>query len=92
MTKISMLVNRINAFVDEYYREERLMNDNDNGGYSELANYHMHKMDRWSEHILGIRDAINLLGYKAKFSDDKFPFAHVSEIVKIDEAGASMSN
>ena len=25
MAKISMLVSRINAFVDEYYREQRLM-------------------------------------------------------------------
>lgn len=87
MAKISMLVTRINAFVDEYYREQRFMEID-----PEFATYHMHKMDRWSEHILGIRDAVNLLGYEAKFSDDMYPFSHVSEIVKIDEANASMSN
>lgn len=92
MSNISMLVSRINAFVDEYYREQRLMNGNDTDGYSSLANYHMHMMDKWSEHILGIRDAINLLGYEAKFSDDMYPFRHVSEIVKIDEADASTSD
>lgn len=85
MTKISMLVTRINAFVDEYYREQRLMNSD-----PELAIYHMYKMDRWGEHILGIKDVVNLLGYEAKFSDDMYPFSHVSEIVKIDEADASM--
>ena len=90
MSKISMLVTRINALVDEYYREERLMNGNGTDGYSSLANYHMHMMDRWSERILGIRDAISLLGYEAKFSDNMYPFSHVSEIVKIDEADASM--
>lgn len=77
MTNIQLLITRINAFVDEYYKEQRLM-DSD----PEFDTYHMHKMDRCSEHILGIRDAVNLLGYEAKFSDDMFPFSHVSEIVK----------
>jgi hypothetical protein len=87
MDKISMLVNRVNAFVDEYYIEQRLM-DSD----QEHASYHMHKMDRWSDHILGIRDAVNLLGYVAKFSDDMYPFSHVSAIVKVEEYDVSESN
>ena len=53
----------------------------------EFASYHMHKMDRWGEHILGIRDAINLLGYEAKFSDDTYPFSHVLDIVKTEQSG-----
>ena len=85
MSNISMLVTRINAFVDEYYKEEGLVSSD-----PELAIYHMHKMYRWGEHIMGIKDAVNLLGYEAKFSDDMYPFSHVSEIVKIDEADASM--
>lgn len=88
MSNISMLVNRINASVDQYYKEQKLM-------YSDSEHsdpYHMRKRDECSMHILGIRDAINLLGYEAKFSDNMYPFSHVSEIVKIDEADASTSN
>lgn len=88
MTKISMLISRINAFVDQYYKEQELT-------YSDSEHsdpYHMRKRDECSMYILGIRDAVNLLGYEAKFSDDMYPFRHVSEIVKIDEADASTSN
>lgn len=80
MGNITVLINKINALVDEYYEEQRRMcNDSE-----QFIAYHMRRKDGCGAHILGIRDAINLLGYEVKFSDDMYPFSHVSDIVKTE--------
>lgn len=46
---------------------------------------HIAKRDNHANYIAGAKSAVAMLGYKALFSDDRFPYAHIKTFAKIED-------
>jgi len=81
MKNLEQLAYVINTHVDGYYKEDELVASSEPG----FMGSHIAKRDNHANYIAGAKSAVAMLGYKALFSDDRFPYAHIKTFAKIED-------
>lgn len=81
MENLELLAYIVNEHVDGYYKENELVALLEPA----LAKAHREKRDNYVSYITGVKAAVSMLGYKAVFSDDRSPYAHIETFVKLED-------
>lgn len=81
MENPELLAYIVNEHVDGYYKEDELVALHEPA----LAKVHLERRDNYVSYIAGVKAAVSMLGYKAVFSDDRFPYAHIETFVKLED-------